>query len=59
VRGQTNDLIFRRNIIRDTRPAESRRQSVGIRIEESVGEIRLEENEIDAKTGIDDRRTRE
>jgi len=56
VRGETRNLVFRNNVIRDTRPAESRKQSVGIRIEEPVGEVVLEGNQIEAKTTIDDRR---
>jgi hypothetical protein len=56
IRGQTNDLVFRNNIIRDTRPDASRTQTVGIRIEEQVGEVVLDGNKIDAQTPIDDRR---
>src|SRR3989475_1949893 len=50
VRGETKDLVFRNNIIRDTRPPEARKQAVGIRIEEPAGKVILEHNEIDAKT---------
>jgi len=56
VRGETRDLVFRNNIIRDTRPAEARKQSVGIRIEEPAGKVILEDNQIEAKTAVDDRR---
>jgi polygalacturonase len=56
VRGETHDLVFRNNIIRDTRPAEQRKQSVGIRIEEGAGEVTLEGNQIQAETKIDDQR---
>lgn len=56
IRGETNDLVFKNNIIRDTRPTESQTQTVGIRIEEQVGEIILEGNQIKAKIKIDDRR---
>ncbi|MCI0745998.1 MAG: right-handed parallel beta-helix repeat-containing protein [Verrucomicrobia subdivision 3 bacterium] len=56
VRGETKDLLFKNNIIRDTRPAETRKQSVGIRIEESVGNVSLDNNQIDARTPVDDRR---
>jgi parallel beta-helix repeat protein len=56
VRGETKNLVFRNNVIRDTRAPEARKQSVGIRIEEQAGEIELDGNEIDAKTKIDDRR---
>jgi hypothetical protein len=56
VRGETKNLVFRSNIIRDTRPPEARKQSVGIRIEEQAGELVLENNQIDAKTKIEDKR---
>ena len=59
VRGETRELFFKNNIIRDTRSPEARKQSVGIRIEEQAGEVRLEGNQIEAKTKIDDRRKRE
>ncbi|MCH5923300.1 hypothetical protein MMA85_24110, partial [Salmonella enterica] len=56
IRGETRGLVFRGNIIRDTRPADARRQTVGVRIEESVGEVVLEGNTIEAATQLDDRR---
>ncbi len=56
VRGETRDLIFRDNIIRDTRPAGARKQTVGIRIEEGAGVVTLENNQIDAPTKIEDQR---
>lgn len=56
IRGQTNSLVFKNNRIRDTRPDGSQTQTVGIRIEEKVGEVVLEGNKIDAETRIDDRR---
>ena len=59
VRGETRDLFFKNNIIRDTRSPEARKQSVGIRIEEEAGEVRLEGNQIEASTKIDDRRKQE
>ena len=55
-RGETRDLVFRNNIIRDTRPPETRKQSVGIRIEEPAGTVVLEGNQIDAKIQVEDRR---
>jgi parallel beta-helix repeat protein len=54
--GETHDLVFRDNIIRDTRPPAERKQAVGIRIEQGVGEVTLEGNEIRANTAIDDQR---
>jgi hypothetical protein len=56
IRGETNELVFKNNIIRDTRKNGSQTQTVGIRIEEKVGKITLEDNKIDAKKLIDDRR---
>ncbi len=55
VRGETNGLVFKNNIIRDTRP-EHKTQTVGIRIEDSAGDIVLEGNQIEAKTKIEDLR---
>jgi len=57
IRGQTNDLIFKNNTIRDTRPQDSQTQAVGILLEEQVGNVALDGNKIEAKTPIDDRRT--
>ncbi len=57
IRGETNGLVFKGNTVRDTRPEGSRTQTVGILIEEQVGEVCLEQNTIEAKTPIDDRRT--
>ncbi len=56
IRGHTNDLVFTDNIIRDTRSGTAKTQTVGILIEENVGQVILQGNEIDAETEIDDRR---
>jgi len=56
IRGFTNGLVFRNNIIRDTRTDSSQTQNVGIRIEEQVGNVILEGNKIETKTIIEDRR---
>lgn len=56
VRGETRNLLFKNNTIRDTRAGDSRKQSVGIRIEESAGPVTLENNQIDATKPIDDQR---
>jgi len=56
VRGETRDLIFRNNTIRDTRPAHAQKQTVGIRIEEDAGVVTLEDNKIEGKTMVEDRR---
>lgn len=58
IRGHTNDLVFRNNTIRDTRPEGSQTQTVGIHIEEHVGKVVLDGNTIEAKTPVDDRRIR-
>ena len=56
IQGQINDLVFKNNIIRDTRPGGSQTQTVGIHIEKEVGKVVLDGNEIKAKKRIDDRR---
>ena len=56
VRGTTRDLIFRENTIRDTRPAGERRQTIGIKLEENVGTVALEENTIEASEVLVDQR---
>jgi len=56
VRGETRGLVFKNNIIRDTRPLEARKQAVGIRIEEAAGEVVLEDNKIEARTIVEDQR---
>jgi hypothetical protein len=56
IRGQTNDLFLKDNIIRDTREGDSHKQTVGILIEEQVGRITLIGNKIQAKRLVDDRR---
>lgn len=56
VRGVTRGLVFRNNLIRDTRPDDQRRQSVGILIEEHAGAVELDGNRIEASQEIEDRR---
>jgi polygalacturonase len=56
VRGVTRDLVFKDNIIRDTRTGSERKQLVGIRLEEKVGEVSLEGNTIEAVTQVEDKR---
>jgi hypothetical protein len=58
VRGQTGGLVFKDNVIRDTRQAGERKQRVGIRLEERVRDVRLEGNRIDAATPLEDKRKR-
>jgi len=56
VRGETQDLVFTGNTIRDTRPAADRKQKVGILLEKSVGQVTLEGNQIEAEKVVDDQR---
>jgi parallel beta-helix repeat protein len=56
IRGETNDLLFRHNTIRDTRTDGTQTQTVGIVIEDTVGNVTLDGNTIEAKTAVDDRR---
>jgi hypothetical protein len=56
VRGETKDLVFTGNVIRDTRKAGERKQIVGVLIEEKVGAIELDNNSIEAGTQVEDRR---
>lgn len=58
IRGETNDLVFRNNTIRDTRDDDKKTQTVGILIEETVGKVTLDGNTIEAKQEIEDRRTK-
>jgi parallel beta-helix repeat protein len=59
IRGETNDLHFENNIVQDTRPAQEQTQTVGILIEDQVGEVTLKNNEIHAERPIEDRRVAE
>lgn len=56
VRGQTRDLILKDNRIRDTRPSQARAQPVGIRLDPSVGPLKLERNTIETTVPLDDQR---
>jgi hypothetical protein len=56
VRGETRDLVFKNNIIRDTRPTDQQRQLVGIQLDEKVGSVTIEGNQIAAKTELADAR---
>ena len=56
VRGETRDLVFKNNTIRDTRPAGERKQTTGIQLEEKVGPVALEGNQVEAVKAMDDRR---
>ncbi len=54
--GETCDLVFRNNTIRDTRSGSERKQTTGIRLEEKVGAVVLEGNQVDATKAVDDGR---
>ena len=56
VRGETRDLILKNNIIRDTRSGSEQKQKVGIRLEEKVGPITLDGNQVEAAKVLDDQR---
>jgi polygalacturonase len=58
IRGETNDLVFKNNLIRDTRPGSEGKQTVGIQLEEKVGAVTLEGNQVEVVTAIDDKRKR-
>ncbi|MHC1767177.1 MAG: hypothetical protein AB9869_23220 [Verrucomicrobiia bacterium] len=56
IRGETWDVLLKNNRIRDTRPSASRRQNTGIRLEEKVGPVNLEGNNIETKILVEDQR---
>lgn len=56
VRGTTNGLVFKDNVIRDTRADGSQTQTVGVLVEERVGQVTLDGNQIQAETELVDRR---
>jgi hypothetical protein len=56
IRGETNELVFEGNVVRDTRSRGQQTQTVGLLIEEKVGPIQLEGNAIEAENPIEDRR---
>lgn len=59
IRGETNDLLFKGNQIRDTRSGSDKTQTVGILIEDAVGEVEMSQNEIDARLPVSDKRETE
>ena len=52
VRGETRDLILERNVIRDTRTGDQKRQLIGIKLEEKAGPVKLNDNQIEAPTRV-------
>jgi hypothetical protein len=59
VRGEPSGLVFEDNVIRDTRVGAQRTQTVGILVEDRVGQVQVGTNRIEAGTAIDDRRREE
>ena len=55
IRGEVNDLVFTKNTVRDTRP-DGESPDVGILIEEPVGKVNLQDNTIQTKVQIEDKR---
>jgi hypothetical protein len=58
VRGETGDLIFKANTIRETRAGAQRKQKTGICLEQKVGTVALDGNQIHAENPLDDQRTK-
>lgn len=56
VRGETGELVFQDNLIRDTRPTGRQLQTVGILLEEKVGAVELLNNEVRAEKPLQDQR---
>ncbi len=57
IRGATDGLIFRNNVIRETREGDQAFQRIGIQIEQQAGRVELENNAIRAEQKIVDLRT--
>jgi len=53
IRGEVNDLVFVKNTIRDTQDE----SAPGVLIEEKVGKLNLQDNTIQTKVQIEDKRT--
>lgn len=56
VRGETKDLVFTGNVIRDTRKSGQQKQTVGVLIEKEAGAVVLDNNSVEAGTKVEDRR---
>jgi len=56
IRGEANDLTFIKNTIRDTRQGGDDSPDVGILIEERVGKVNLQDNTIQTRVQIEDKR---
>lgn len=56
IRGEPSGLVFKNNVIRDTREGALRTQTLGALVEDRVGPIQFGANQIEADARIDDRR---
>lgn len=56
IRGEVNGLTFVKNTIRDTRTETDEQRTVGILIEDRVGDLRLEDNTIATQVPLEDKR---
>lgn len=59
VRGETDGLVFRNNVIRDTRAEAERRQRIGVLLESKVGQVNFQGNRIEAEVPVQDERNRQ
>jgi len=57
IRGQTRDVVLLGNVIRDTRTGDKRRQTIGIQLDETVGDVILEGNVVEAEVKVEDQRS--
>ncbi|MGD0536787.1 MAG: right-handed parallel beta-helix repeat-containing protein [Verrucomicrobiota bacterium] len=57
IRGETREVVLQNNRIRDTRPPASRKQTIGIQLDSTVGAVILQENTIEAAVPVQDQRT--
>ena len=57
VEGETRDLVFLKNRIRETRSGAAAKQTTGIMLREKVGRVAMEENQIEVAKPVDDRRS--
>jgi nitrous oxidase accessory protein NosD len=56
VRGATRDLVFRDNVLRETRPEGERRQTAGVIVEDRAGNVAVEGNRVENAEPLVDRR---
>jgi hypothetical protein len=56
IRGETRGVVLQNNRIRDTRPPEARKQTIGIQLDSTVGAVILQANTIEAAVPVQDQR---